>query len=184
VSRTTAHSQTQCTQNCHAPNCQVAEAEAAAAASREEAAGSRDAVRSAEAARDTALAEAAATAEALRAAEDRLSGGTSQVAQLESQLAEARALQQASCWSVLQNLLFCPRPEPSFDSVHQSPKVKSWASRQDQRLDQPFSQGIPQRAQDAEQNAARALQDVGSWEEERQQLQTEVRKFIPYSGAL
>ena len=29
-------------------------------------------------------------------------------------------------------------------------------------------------AQDAEQNATRALQDVGSWEEERQQLQTEV----------
>ncbi len=53
-------------------------------------------MRSAEAARDTAVAEAAATADALRAAEERLSGGASQVAQLESQLAEARALQQAS----------------------------------------------------------------------------------------
>ena len=35
-----------------------------------------------------------------------------------------------------------------------------------------------QPAQDAEQSAARAMQDVGSWEEERQQLQTEVRSIF------
>ena len=89
ASQKPARTQQQC-----APCCQVAEAEAAAAASHEEAASSRDAVRSAEAARDAAVAEAAATADALRAAEDRLAEGASQVAQLESQLAEARALQQ------------------------------------------------------------------------------------------
>ncbi len=44
--------------------------------------------------------------------------------------------------------------------------------------------GISRPTQDAEQNAARALQDVGSWEEERLQLQTEVPLCVLLSMAI
>ncbi len=84
---------------------QVAEAEAAAATSRNEATAMREALQAAEAARDIAAGEAAATADALRAAEARLADGSSRAAQLESQLAEARAMHQARMGSAPNELI-------------------------------------------------------------------------------
>ena len=88
---------------------QVAEAEAAAVAGRDEAAAMREALQAAEAARDVAAGEAAATADALRAAEARLADVNSRAAQLESQLAEASALHQARvcCAPVQLTVLLC-----------------------------------------------------------------------------